>query len=277
MNKKLLTLASLLLGAAGLLQAQIVVTNTNTAYTVDFDSQQAGITSWDGGGSANLIEPGRSGIFEQDGIYTSFMTAYHNSANAGGQGNGVVGWFGDGNNDGDVEDIFGSAATSGWSNSPLGYTGRILRVTGVNDYDTERVYFRIQNNTGATVTDWTISYDLYGADADAAVNHRSTLLSRYAVSNLVNPGDMTFTTVDTYLMSNTGSTTALSLDAAKSLNFTASVASGDYLVFALEEVNSNSGSAIYIDNLSVTAIPEPGTLALLGIALGSLLLFRRRK
>jgi len=29
--------------------------------------------------------------------------------------------------------------------------------------------------------------------------------------------------------------------------------------------------------LSVTAIPEPGTLVLVGIALGSLLLFRRRK
>ncbi|MCC5844166.1 MAG: PEP-CTERM sorting domain-containing protein [Verrucomicrobia bacterium] len=32
-----------------------------------------------------------------------------------------------------------------------------------------------------------------------------------------------------------------------------------------------------IDNIALTAIPEPGTLALVGIALGSLLLFRRRK
>ncbi len=31
-----------------------------------------------------------------------------------------------------------------------------------------------------------------------------------------------------------------------------------------------------IDNIALTAIPEPGTLALVGIALGSLLLFRRR-
>ena len=39
----------------------------------------------------------------------------------------------------------------------------------------------------------------------------------------------------------------------------------------------NRSSTFVIDNLSVTAIPEPGTLALMGIALGSLLLFRRRK
>ncbi|MCC5846457.1 MAG: PEP-CTERM sorting domain-containing protein [Verrucomicrobia bacterium] len=41
---------------------------------------------------------------------------------------------------------------------------------------------------------------------------------------------------------------------------------------------NNSGSNITaFDNFSVVAIPEPGTLVLLGIALGSLLLFRRRR
>lgn len=41
---------------------------------------------------------------------------------------------------------------------------------------------------------------------------------------------------------------------------------------------NNSGSNILaFDNFTVVAIPEPGTLALVGIALGSLLLFRRRR
>lgn len=41
---------------------------------------------------------------------------------------------------------------------------------------------------------------------------------------------------------------------------------------------NNTGSNIAaFDNFSVAAIPEPGTLALVGIALGSLLLFRRRR
>ncbi|MCC5844455.1 MAG: PEP-CTERM sorting domain-containing protein [Verrucomicrobia bacterium] len=39
----------------------------------------------------------------------------------------------------------------------------------------------------------------------------------------------------------------------------------------------NNGSYVAVDDLSVTAIPEPGTLALFGIALGALVLFRRRR
>ena len=39
----------------------------------------------------------------------------------------------------------------------------------------------------------------------------------------------------------------------------------------------SSGSGFSIDNVVITAIPEPGTLALVAIALGSLALFRRRK
>ncbi|MCC5844467.1 MAG: PEP-CTERM sorting domain-containing protein [Verrucomicrobia bacterium] len=52
------------------------------------------------------------------------------------------------------------------------------------------------------------------------------------------------------------------------------------LEFDLDQVwigINNRGTSFDIDNLTVTAIPEPGTLALVGIALGSLLLFRRRK
>ena len=40
---------------------------------------------------------------------------------------------------------------------------------------------------------------------------------------------------------------------------------------------ANNGTYLGIDDLSVAAIPEPGTLALVAIALGSLAFFRRRK
>jgi hypothetical protein len=39
----------------------------------------------------------------------------------------------------------------------------------------------------------------------------------------------------------------------------------------------STDTTTYFDNVSLVAIPEPGTLMLVGIALGSLLLFRRRK
>lgn len=49
--------------------------------------------------------------------------------------------------------------------------------------------------------------------------------------------------------------------------------------FHLSTTGSGSGSnsQYRIDNIAVTAIPEPGTLVLFGIAVGSVFLFRRRK
>jgi hypothetical protein len=41
--------------------------------------------------------------------------------------------------------------------------------------------------------------------------------------------------------------------------------------------DGGTGDSISIDGISLTVIPEPGTLALVGIALGSLLLFRRKR
>jgi hypothetical protein len=45
----------------------------------------------------------------------------------------------------------------------------------------------------------------------------------------------------------------------------------------LRFVDGNGAGAWGIDNFSITAIPEPGSLALVGLALGALLLFRRRR
>lgn len=45
----------------------------------------------------------------------------------------------------------------------------------------------------------------------------------------------------------------------------------------LRFVDGNGAGAWGVDNFSITAIPEPGSLALVGIALGTLLVFRRRR
>jgi hypothetical protein len=55
-----------------------------------------------------------------------------------------------------------------------------------------------------------------------------------------------------------------------------SVAATDTVEVRLLGFSTGTGNSIRLDNVSVTAIPEPGTLALVGIALGSLMLFRRR-
>ena len=51
-----------------------------------------------------------------------------------------------------------------------------------------------------------------------------------------------------------------------------------YVGFATEAIRTSNGeNRMGFDNFVVTAIPEPGTLVLVGIALGSLLFFRRRR
>jgi len=58
----------------------------------------------------------------------------------------------------------------------------------------------------------------------------------------------------------------------------AAVALPSGTVTALGVYNWNGGgNSTRFDNFSITAIPEPGTLLLVGVALGGMLLFRRRR
>lgn len=59
-------------------------------------------------------------------------------------------------------------------------------------------------------------------------------------------------------------------------SFTLAAASDVYLSFELEEFNGDASAAAGIDNLSIRQIPEPGTLALVGLALVGASLRRRR-
>ena len=41
--------------------------------------------------------------------------------------------------------------------------------------------------------------------------------------------------------------------------------------------NTGGGSAIYVDNIAINAVPEPATASLIGFSAASLLIFRRRQ
>jgi hypothetical protein len=51
------------------------------------------------------------------------------------------------------------------------------------------------------------------------------------------------------------------------------VADGDLVV----QLSSSTGERIMVDNFSLTAVPEPGSFAILGIASGAIMVYRRRK
>jgi hypothetical protein len=60
-------------------------------------------------------------------------------------------------------------------------------------------------------------------------------------------------------------------------NLSLSLSDNETAEFRLYTVHQGgSGQFLYVANMEAVVVPEPGTLALVGIALGSLLLFRRR-
>ena len=55
------------------------------------------------------------------------------------------------------------------------------------------------------------------------------------------------------------------------------LAGGQTAVFRIYLASGDSGTFFHLNDVEVSVIPEPGTLVLMGVALGSLLLFRRRR
>jgi hypothetical protein len=149
---------------------------------------------------------------------------------------------------------------------------------------TSYVALRLTNDTGATLTEITLAYT---GEQWRSNNVAGSLVFAYSVdqSATINTGTYTaFNSLDFAAPQGVGSATSTALDGNALANRTAisstitglSLADGDdiWLRWAF---SSNNAVNLAIDDLTVTAVPEPGTLALLGIALGSMLLFRRKR
>ncbi len=79
------------------------------------------------------------------------------------------------------------------------------------------------------------------------------------------------------LLSITGGPTVASRGTySNTIDFANLAAAPSFLSFTLVEKGGNGSSAVGLDNLNVTAIPEPGTLALLGLGLLGMSALRKR-
>ncbi|MCC5850669.1 MAG: PEP-CTERM sorting domain-containing protein [Verrucomicrobia bacterium] len=141
----------------------------------------------------------------------------------------------------------------------------------------------LQNNTATTLSSFTVQYTgeqwrshgggtgsldfAYSTDATALNNGTWTSVSALDFQLPVDLEDGTV--LDGRAAANrevlSASLGSLSLDTNETVWFRWDAAVG------------NNGNIASINDFSVTAIPEPGTLALLGIALGTLALFRNRR
>ncbi len=184
----------------------------------------------------------------------------------------------------------GVNATAGFT-SGIGLASALGNVSGNNGLafnpsgtgtDNATVWLRIQNTTGQTVTSWDFSYTGYyinvGSYATPVVfafstDGGSTFSSNISALGFTTPGTNTVTAptaADWTIISGLSAT----------LN--ASVANNDYLIvrWGLGQdigVNLAPGNRVAMDNISVSAIPEPRTWALLAGSLTTLMIFRRRR
>jgi hypothetical protein len=287
--KKAFTIPSMVaLGLASTASAQLQISNLHTPNLINFDAYTPGIYV-DRAGSgptltisepnapeANQINPNRASTLRSDGVATS------QSSHEGfqGQGNGSPTRFAnDGNGNGSFADsnIGFSAMRVFLSSEPeaSGLTSNAFRLALNNDGAENAVYFRIWNDTGEDVPSWNFKADFFVAEPDA--NNFSTLQFAYAVSNNNNPGAMTFTTFGTPPTITSGLT--LSGTPFFQLNATVNAMVNDqgYIVLRFRDTASGTGvgSTIFIDNIEITAIPEPSTYALMGLGLAALFALRR--
>ncbi len=101
-------------------------------------------------------------------------------------------------------------------------------------------------------------------------NNTSNLDDFYAELILANSSVFTLLTHTEPLATTRGTFSAF-------IPYSAFSAAPQYLNFRLVEYGGNGSSTVGLDNLKVTAIPEPGVLALLGLGLLGLGLSSRRR
>lgn len=242
------------------MNAQLSIASLHTEILVDFDTNLSGVNAGAFAGTGIVAAP-NDGQLDSDAWRVTGLSAGDTSFG----GDFTAASFTRGVSGGNTTSAGLHAFDTGGGNSTLG----IQPLAG--DFNPGTITLRIQNNTGAAVNQWNLSYDLFVFN-DQKRSHSWD----WAWST----DDITYNTIHEY-----NSTQALDSNgwvnvASPSIsNLSATVANGGYLYLQWSGQNV-SGTGGYdefaIDDISIAAVPEPSMVALLVGLAGFLMVLRRK-
>jgi hypothetical protein len=271
-----LTLLTFALGLASTASAQLVITQLGTQTLITFDTDTPGIyhARTPGSPMRAIYEPnvGANELANDSYFFSNGVASQHSHQ----YGGNPTRFANDGDGNGQTNDQIGQTTQRVYHNgetAAAGLSSNALRLSDNNDWALNGWYFRIQNNTGSTVSAWTFTADLFIAEPNA--NNFSIIQFAYAVSNGDNPATMTFTPFGGPVNISQGMTLSATPQFQLNSTVNATVANGGYIVLAFRDLQATEGSTVFIDNIGITAVPEPSTYALIGLGLAALFTLRR--
>jgi hypothetical protein len=243
---------------------QLSLTEIGTPTTVNFDGTVAGVNSGAFAGTGFTPTPA-AGQLDSDAWALVGLS------------DGPIN-FGDTVTSGDAaRGVASSPVTQGgvYAFSGGSISGQALGFQpGGSDFDggTGGLYFRMVNNTGVTLDLLSVSY---------TGHYRNDQPRASTVTFAWSADDVNYTAVSSLGFSTPGPAVADEgfVSAPRSGDVGGlSIAPGEPFYFRWQHTSSGSGSRdeLALDDLVITAVPEPGALALLGLGAGLLALRRRR-
>lgn len=252
-----LLIAALLVGLGAGASADLAFTAIGTPVTINFSGfTAAGFTN----------SPGAGQLDSDDWIGRGFSDGWNT---------GNPTWGGYNTNAGDWARGNGSdaATTAGIYNfTNTGSAALGVQASG-SEFDPGFLRLRILNNTGTQISGFDISYDVYYHTTSAGTRTQ-TLSFAWSSDDFASSSN-----VVSALYFDITSPTTWSTNNRSASGVSAAITNGGYAYFQWNSVDNGGAGArpkFAVDNVVITAIPEPSTMGLFGLAAVGAWMFRRK-